>query len=286
MVSRVESLQMKLFPGYGWIGIVLLIGAWIINWTFTGLRTHWGFFFQWLGYILFIDAIIFSKKGTSLFTSNKFSFSSLFLISIPFWWLFEVLNNHMHSWSYEARERFTDLEYFLLASLNFSTVVPAMLETFELLSLTNIFKKKLRGPLIKKSKMTAVIFFFLGIAMLSLNLMYPGQLPYFLWMSLYFIFDSLNYFLRLPTLLNYTTERNWTPVFQLFLAGLICGFFWELWNYYSFPKWHYHLAGFEYLYVFEMPLAGYLGYLPFALELWAYYQLLKGLSNRVIFKLN
>jgi hypothetical protein len=82
-------------------------------------------------------------------------------------------------------------------------------------------------------------------------------------------------------MLQFTAKQNWTPLLQLFLAGLICGFLWEMWNYYSFPKWKYSLPGFEYLYVFEMPLAGYLGYLPFALELWAYYHLIEGLCRKL-----
>jgi hypothetical protein len=53
------------------------------------------------------------------------------------------------------------------------------------------------------------------------------------------------------------------------LGALICGFFWELWNYYSYPKWIYHTPGAEFLRIFEMPLLGYGGYLPFAWELYA-----------------
>ena len=49
---------------------------------------------------------------------------------------------------------------------------------------------------------------------------------------------------------------------------LICGFFWEFWNFKSHPKWAYHVPGVDFLRVFEMPLLGYLGYLPFALEVY------------------
>ena len=34
-------------------------------------------------------------------------------------------------------------------------------------------------------------------------------------------------------------------------------------------KWIYHTPGAQFLHVFEMPLLGYGGYVPFALELWA-----------------
>jgi hypothetical protein len=50
-----------------------------------------------------------------------------------------------------------------------------------------------------------------------------------------------------------------------------------MWNIYAFPKWIYHVPPFEFLYVFEMPLLGYGGYVPFGLELFAFYQLVVGL---------
>ena len=56
---------------------------------------------------------------------------------------------------------------------------------------------------------------------------------------------------------------------SLALGALVCGFFWEMWNYWSYPQWIYHTPGVEFLHVFEMPLLGYGGYIPFALELCA-----------------
>jgi hypothetical protein len=47
---------------------------------------------------------------------------------------------------------------------------------------------------------------------------------------------------------------------------LICGFFWELWNWKSLAKWIYTVPFVERWHVFEMPLLGYAGYLPFGLE--------------------
>ncbi len=58
-------------------------------------------------------------------------------------------------------------------------------------------------------------------------------------------------------------------VISLAVAGVVCGFFGELWNHYSFPKWVYHTPGAGFLHIFEMPLLGYGGYVPFALELYA-----------------
>lgn len=78
------------------------------------------------------------------------------------------------------------------------------------------------------------------------------------------------------SLADYTASGNWRPVLALMLGTLICGFFWEFWNYYGYPRWVYHVPPFEFLYIFEMPLLGYGGYLPFGLELFAMYHLVIG----------
>jgi len=48
-------------------------------------------------------------------------------------------------------------------------------------------------------------------------------------------------------------------------------------NYLSYPKWVYHVPFVDFLHIFEMPLIGYLGYLPFSLELFALYHLVTGI---------
>ncbi len=66
----------------------------------------------------------------------------------------------------------------------------------------------------------------------------------------------------------------------LWLGVLVCGFFWEMWNYFSYPKWQYTVPGVSFLHIFEMPLLGYGGYLPFAMELHALYHLAAGLLGQ------
>ena len=49
-----------------------------------------------------------------------------------------------------------------------------------------------------------------------------------------------------------------------------------MWNFYSYPKWIYRIPYADWLHLFEMPLAGYLGYIPFSWEIFALYHLLTG----------
>jgi hypothetical protein len=69
--------------------------------------------------------------------------------------------------------------------------------------------------------------------------------------------------------LGHLGRGDWRLAAALALGALVCGFFWELWNFYSYPKWTYHTPGVDFLHVFEMPLLGFLGYPPFGLELYA-----------------
>ena len=83
------------------------------------------------------------------------------------------------------------------------------------------------------------------------------------------IFEPINRWSGRPYFLKDLREGDWRTVISLSLGALVCGLFWETWNYFSFPKWIYHIPGLAFLHVFEMPLLGYGGYIPFALELYA-----------------
>jgi hypothetical protein len=276
MVTRVNIRSFK-FPFYGWCGIALMLLFWYLSWSLPGLRTHWAFFPLWLGFCLTVDALVFLRKGHSLLTRSWKQFILLFVISIPVWWLFELVNWRTQNWIYRGRELFTDLEFALYASLCFSTVIPAMFETAELAGTFNWIKKAQGGPRIGATKTTLTVFIITGLLSLALEIIWPRIFYPFIWVTMYFLIEPLNVYLKCPSLLIYTGQKDWRPVLALFTGGLICGFFWELWNYYSFPKWQYDLPGLNVLHIFEMPLLGFLGFMAFALELYAVYHLIKGM---------
>ncbi|MGA1824199.1 MAG: hypothetical protein ACMUIP_05990 [bacterium] len=62
------------------------------------------------------------------------------------------------------------------------------------------------------------------------------------------------------------SEGDWRQIVTFSFAALLCGFFWELWNYYSFAKWLYSVPFVHRFLLFEMPILGYAGYIPFGLE--------------------
>jgi hypothetical protein len=53
------------------------------------------------------------------------------------------------------------------------------------------------------------------------------------------------------------------------VSGLICGALWEAWNIHARTKWIYSVPFFDELKLGEMPVLGFLGFPPFALECYA-----------------
>ena len=254
---------------HGVWGLVLIAILWPLNWFLPGLRTAYLFFPLWLGYILAVDALVLARSGTSLLARSRRNFVLLFVLSAPAWWLFELINQRTQNWEYLGRERFTDLQYFLLCSVAFSTVMPAVFETAELVSTFRWTTRFGSGPRMGRSSRTPLILFVAGALMLAAVWIWPRHFYPLVWLSVVFLLEPINLWLGRENFLQHLRQGDWRMVVSLSLGALICGFFWELWNYYSYPKWIYHTPGAEFFHIFEMPLLGYGGYLPFAWELYA-----------------
>lgn len=257
------------FPWHGWAGLLLIAIIWPLNWWLSGLRTHLLFFPLWLGYALTVDALVLYRSGTSLLARSARDFALLFVISAPAWWLFEVINWRTGNWEYLGREHFSDLEYFALASLAFSTVMPAVFSTAELMRTFGWTERFAHGWRIPATTRLRVTLFLAGWAMLGLMLAWPHYFFGFIWLSIFFICEPLCAWGGRRALLDDLSRGDWRTVVALCSATLTCGFFWEMWNSFAYPKWIYHVPFVGFWHIFEMPLLGYLGYLPFGLELYA-----------------
>lgn len=270
----------RLFPLHGWIGLSLVSIFWPVNWFLNGPRSHWAFFFLWTGYSLAIDGLVFKRTGTSLASRNWRRFIGLFVASMPAWWLFELLNLRVGNWIYLGVDLFSTPTYTALSTLAFSTVMPAVFATTELLASFPWFQKPRPGFIIKPDTQSTRTFFISGWVMLILLLVEPRAFFPFMWISVYFILEPVNVWLGHRTLAEYTQKGEWKPVITLWAGVLVTGFLWEFWNYWSYPKWVYTVPYLNFFHLFEMPLLGYLGYLSFSLELFALYHFLAGLLSK------
>ena len=256
------------WPLHGWLGLALVVVCWPLNWTLPGNRTLLLFFPLWLGYILVVDALVLTRTGSSILSRSKLDFVMLFIASVPAWWLFEWFNKRLQNWVYHGGEELGPLAHFLISSLCFSTVIPAVFETAELVRSLPFVARFASGPVVPNDPPALRRYVAIGLVMLVLLMIWPRIFFPLVWISLVLILDPLCVATGRPALLDRLRQGDWRPVVSLALGAIVCGFFWELWNFWAYPKWTYRIPIFGFLHVFEMPALGYLGYLPFGLELY------------------
>jgi len=259
---------------YGYIGLFTLLIAEVL--MFLGVEPFKSFFylFAWYGYIFFIDSVIFKLKGSSLLASRPREFFLMLPWSTLVWLVFEVYNLFIQNWHY--LELPGSLPVRLLGTaFAFATVLPGIFETSELIETVGIVK----GFSARRWRITPQRLYTwmgMGVVMLILPFLFPRYAFPLVWVGFVFFLDPLNYLLGERSLLRDLENGNLTKILSLLLAGLVCGFLWEFWNYWAGSKWEYTVpfVG-EFLKVFEMPLLGFLGFPPFALECYAMYNFIK-----------
>ncbi len=262
------------------IGAVLNAVAWVSAWARVGPLAHYSFFPLWLGFIFIVDALAEARSGTSLWRRNHRAFVALFIISAPFWWYFERLNRYVGNWHYLTPQHYGALAYVFWASLAFSTVIPAVLSVAELLGAFGGGAYAVR-PLVRLPALAAITMIAIGVGTLALSLVFPHQCFPFLWLSLLLILDPINDRFGEPSVIGMLHAHFYARIVRLMAAGLVCGFFWEMWNYWSLPKWYYTVPYVGFGKVFEMPILGYSGYLPFALEIFVVYHFARLITRRL-----
>ena len=190
--------QLPRIAQQGWLGLFLLAVCWPLNWTLPGLRTAYLFFPLWLGYILVVDALVWWRAGASLWTRSRQGFVRLFILSVPAWWLFEIINWRTGNWEYLGVGTFTTLEYYALCTLSFSTVMPAVFETAELVRTFRWVKSLRAGARVPDTPRVGLGLLFAGLVMLALTVLWPKFFYPLVLISLVFIFEPANRWLGRP----------------------------------------------------------------------------------------
>jgi len=96
------------------------------------------------------------------------------------------------------------------------------------------------------------------------------------WMAFALLLEPLNARAGRPSWLADLGRGDASRLAALLGAGLVCGVLWEFWNYWAATRWTYSVPYLGGVKAFEMPVLGYLGFPPFALECFAMYHWLRG----------
>ncbi len=276
MITRASSELKHKLPAQTFVGLALIAVAWPLAWLHVAPLSYFTFLYLWLGYILVVDGLNVARHSTSLLTRSPVHLLSLFALSAPVWWLFETLNDVTQNWHYLGGQVFGNYAD-LVATIHFATVIPAVFETWELLCSFEWVQRAALGRGAIVNRFLEMLTFALGWVSLACLFIAPSLAFGLIWLWLLLVLDPLNAWLARPSLLRQIARGDWRNVLALAAAGLVCGFFWEMWNYFSYPKWYYTIPHIGFWKIFEMPLLGYLGYIPFPMELYAVYQFVAGL---------
>jgi hypothetical protein len=270
--ARGAPTRSRPFPLWGWAGIGLTAVAWVLAWSrFAWFQPLQAFTFSplWLGYIVVVNALTVRRTGHCMMRDRPGYLLLLFPASAALWWFFEYLNRFVQNWFYMGITEFGAFEYALYATPPFATVLPAVLGTKEWLESFPRLQRALRDlppvPMRHPKALAWGTLFGAGVGLSAIGL-WPDVLYPLVWVAPLLIITSLQAIQGQPTIFSPVSRGDWRPVYLSAMAALVCGFFWEMWNFFSAAKWVYTVPYVYRYLIFEMPVMGYGGYLPFGLE--------------------
>jgi hypothetical protein len=223
----------------------------------------WFYSFAWWSYIIFVQSFLFSRGHDSLLFDNPSRFLLLLPLSVTIWLVFETFNFRLQNWHYHYLPSPRGLRW-LGYTIAFATVLPAIFSTRSLLDFLGLFRGSATSPkgLVRFRDHLMVI----GIVMLVLPLLFPKIFFPLVWLGFGFLLEPFNYRSGEDSILRDLEEGLPRPLHLLLLSGLLCGILWECWNFGAGSKWVYTIPYLGFLRIFEMPILGFLGFPPFAVE--------------------
>jgi hypothetical protein len=229
------------------------------------------YFFAWYATIAIADAWTHQRdRRRPMLLSQPAVFFSLLAWSALFWFSFELWNLRLANWYYvnvpdHQGQRWAG------TVVAFATVLPGLFTIARLLG-TYRFGDDVRTPPFRFTPAWLHFFTALGVVSGLLVLVWPGRFFPLVWGVTFFIIAPINYRRSGRGLLREVAAGRCGLVLRLLASGAICGFLWELFNIGARAKWIYTVPGFEELKIFEMPMLGFLGFPPFALECYEMYR--------------
>ena len=297
---KISSVELYVYFGF----LFLFIAGLILKIKFIGTLATPIF---WTIYILIIDTLNYNLFHTSLLKKNRKELPIILISSIIIWWIFEWFNIFISNWKYfNISLQPLYMRYLFGYFWSFSTILIAVLETNDFLMKINVFKRFRSSKfsinnLISKRHLEdnrlLALLFLVGLIMIFIPIIAFSEkfkslgadkqlffwlkyiLPYkartyfavFVWLGFIFLLDPIIYFLKGNSLYSKIKQGNFNLLLSLSTAGLICGFFWEIVNYFALTKWKYFVPILGHIKIFEMPVLGYLGFPVFAVELFLMY---------------
>jgi hypothetical protein len=273
---------------HGWVGLGIVVGAEALLLAREPLVAGWFTPIVWTGYVLFMDGLAARLIGRSYLTTDRVEGVLVALASIVCWWLFELYNAPRFWrggadaaglwWRYHGLEPNLFLRR-LGYDWAFATIFPALFLTAAVLR-ASVFRRA-RVARWRPSARALQLAMAAGAVsvLLPLAVVSPWLVP-LVWVGWALLLEPLNYRRGRPSWLADLGSGDASRLLAILASGAVCGVLWEFWNYWATTRWTYDVPYLGGIKIFEMPVLGYLGFPPFALECYAIYQWLRGHLGR------
>ncbi len=264
-----------------WAGLLLVAAAVGLGMAGTRFGRLYLTPLAWTGIILALDGLL-ALRGQSWFVRRPRALLVMAVVSVPSWLLFELYDRPRFWrpggpelwWHYHGLPPWPERGIGYLWS--FATITPALLLAAHLLAPA---ARRLAGRGSGGRTPTEVLWAVsaVGLMLAAVPLLWPS--PYFGgdgWVAWALLRDPLNRLRGRPSLIGDLEAGERSRPLALLAAGLLAGPVWEGLNWLAGARWSYTVPFAGHLKLFEMPVLGYLGFAPFALECFAIWSFLAG----------
>jgi len=273
---------------HGWVGLGLVVVAEALLFAGEPTVARWFTPVVWTGYVLALDGLVARLTGRSYLAGARGEGVLVALASVAVWWLFEWYNAPRFWrggpdavglwWQYHDLEP-NPFVRRLGYDWAFATILPALFLTAAALR-ARVFRGCRVTPW-RPHPRTLDLAVVAGAVAVVVPLLVPSAwLVPLVWTGFILLLEPLNYRRGRPSWLRDLGQGDASTVLSLLAAGALCGVLWEFWNYWAATRWTYTVPYLGDVKVFEMPVLGYLGFPPFALECYAMYHWLRGVLAR------
>ncbi|MDO8826622.1 hypothetical protein [Methylophaga sp.] len=270
-------------PVWFWVGLAVTLFFWWLMWsreTIFGDLVYYAFTPMWWGFIFVLDGLVYRYSNRqSLFASKPKTFLITAIVSLVGWYLFEYFNYFaLGNWYYpnSTMPELSHQTMVLIFLLAYTTVWPAIFQWYTLLNTCpRLVSRFANGP---KLSLNGNLLILAGLVLLTLMVFWPYPLFWVLWIGPLLVFSGVLIRANIWSPFTAMAEGNWSPALLMALSAMLNGFFWEFWNYGSAHPvepvtnpnyWVYDIPYINVIHIFsEMPLLGYMGYMPFGILAW------------------
>ena len=284
----VKSDQKEKLPLWFWFGVIIFSIALYFLWSKSQSPK---FIINWLliplfwGIIFIVDGFVYIRnEGKSLIGKKPQMIIAIATCSMGGWLLFEYLNFFVRkNWFYPAGNLISNEQFLIYSILGSSALLTIVFEWYMLLKTNKKFALRYtNGPKVNISNTAWLLILVFSLAAFFAIPFFPNQLFFLIWIVPMTALLSILSLRGKWTPIKPIENGNWSYIALICLSYLIQGILYEGWNYfggyhlangelitYNPGYWVYSIPYVDKFHVFEMPLLGLFGYLPFGLYCWA-----------------